>query len=299
MHLAQESTQFKVYEYIAVYVDDLCIAAESPSAIIQIFKSKYHLKVKGDGKLTYHLGADYFEDPDRTFVSQPKKYIDKLADTYKRLFNEDPPKGYKTPLDKNDHPELDTSTPTMDANLNHCLATGKSLTGHLHFVNKTPVDWYSKKQATVETATYGSEFVDAKTATEQIMDIRQTLRYLGTPITTKSFLFGDNRSVVTSATLPHSTLTKRHNILAFHRVREAIAAKLMAFYWIQSAYNLSDMLSKHWDHPTVYPMILKLLTTRGNITLIPREATQEKEKEILNPQPEKLKKNEKENKNMK
>ena len=40
---------------------------------------------QGDGKLTYHLGADYFEDPDGTFVSQPKKYIDKLADTYKRL----------------------------------------------------------------------------------------------------------------------------------------------------------------------------------------------------------------------
>ena len=59
--------------------------------------------------MTYHLGADYFEDPDGTFASQPKKYIDKLADTYKRLFNEDPPKGYKTPLDKNDHPELDTS----------------------------------------------------------------------------------------------------------------------------------------------------------------------------------------------
>ena len=96
------------------------------------------------------------------------------------------------------------------------------------FVNKTPVDWYSKKQATVETVTYGSEFVAAKTATEQIMDIRQTLRYLGAPIGAKSFLFGDNRSVVTSSTIPHSTLTKRHNILAFHRVREAIAAKLMA-----------------------------------------------------------------------
>ena len=173
------------------------------------------------------------------------------------------------------------------------------MTGCLHFVNKTPVDWYSKKQATVETATYGSEFVAAKTATEQIMDIRQTLRYLGAPITTKSFLFGDKRSVVTSATLPHSTLTKRHNILAFHRVREAIAAKLMAFYWIQSAYNLSDMLSKHWDHPSVYPMILKLLITRGNITLIPREATQEKEKEILNPQKENLRIEEKQNKNMK
>ena len=69
----------------------------------------------------------------------------------------------------------------------------------------------------------------------------------------------------------------------------------MAFYWIQSAYNLSDMLSKHWDHPSVYPMVLKLLITRGNITLIPREATQEKEKENLNPQKEKLKIKEKQN----
>ena len=64
------------------------------------------------------------------------------------------------------------------------------------------------------------------------------------PIVSKSFLFGDNRSVVISATSPHSTP-------AFHRAREAISAKLMAFYWIQSSYNLNSMLSKHWDHPTV------------------------------------------------
>ena len=45
---------------------------------------------------------------DCTFVSQPNKYIDKIAETYKRLFNDEPPKGHKTPLDKNDHLELDT-----------------------------------------------------------------------------------------------------------------------------------------------------------------------------------------------
>ena len=87
------------------------------------------------------------------------------------------------------------TTTTMDANLNHYLATSKSLTGFVHFVSKTPVACYSKKQATVEKVTYGSELVAAKTATEQIMDIRQTLRYLGAPIGSKSFLFGDNRSV--------------------------------------------------------------------------------------------------------
>ena len=58
--------------------------------------------------MSYHLGDDSFDNPNGTFVSQPRKYID-ISDTYKRHFNEDPPKGYRTPLDKNDHPELDTS----------------------------------------------------------------------------------------------------------------------------------------------------------------------------------------------
>ena len=75
----------------------------------------------------------------------------------------------------------------MDANLNQCLATGRSLTGCFHFVNKTSVDCFSKKEATVETATYGSEFVAAKAATEQIMDIRQALRYLGALIGSNPF----------------------------------------------------------------------------------------------------------------
>ena len=78
MHFNSSKADPCSYEYIAAYIDDLCIAAESPSTIIDILKTKYHLKVKGDGKLTYHLGADYFEDPDGTYVSQPKKYIDNL-----------------------------------------------------------------------------------------------------------------------------------------------------------------------------------------------------------------------------
>ena len=82
-------------------------------------------------------------------------------------------------------------------------------------------------------ATYGSEFVTAKTATEQIMELRYTLRYFRVPIKPKSYMFGDNRSVGTNATLPQSTLSKRHNILAFHRVREVIAANIIDFHLIQ------------------------------------------------------------------
>ena len=59
--------------------------------------------------MSYHLGTDYFEDPDGTCASQSRKYIDKLAETFNRLFNKEPPKGHKTPLVKNDNPDLETS----------------------------------------------------------------------------------------------------------------------------------------------------------------------------------------------
>ena len=61
-----------------------------------------------------------------------------------------------------------------------------------------------------------------------------------------------------------------------HKTCLSIASKIIAYHWIRTGYNLSDMLSKHWDHPSVYNMIMKLLITRRPITLIPKEATQEK-----------------------
>ena len=55
----------------------------------------------------------------------------------------------------------------------------------------------------------------SKTATEQIIDLRHTLTYLGVPIKTKSYSFGDNRSVASSSTIPHSTLDMRHDTLVY------------------------------------------------------------------------------------
>ena len=48
-----------------------------------------------------------------------------------------------------------------DANLYHKFITGRSVARVLHFLNKTLVDWFSKKKATVKTATCGSEYSSA------------------------------------------------------------------------------------------------------------------------------------------
>ena len=54
-----------------------------------------------------------------TMVSQPKKYIEKLKETYVRHFITEPSKGIKTPLEKNDHLELDTSDILEGQQVNH------------------------------------------------------------------------------------------------------------------------------------------------------------------------------------
>jgi hypothetical protein len=161
-----------------------------------------------------------------------------------------------------------TLTHYVDANLYHDLLSGKAVTGILHFVNQTPMDWFSKKQSTVETATYGSEFVAARTCVEQIMEIRHTLRYLGVPIRSKSYMFGDNQSVVNSSMHPHAKLHKRHTMLSFHRVRQAIAHKILSFFYIDGKINPADMVSKHWSHNDIWLMLQPLMFWRGDTSVL-------------------------------
>ena len=152
----------------------------------------------------------------------------------------------------------------VDANLYHDLVSGKAVTGILHFFNKTPIDWFSKLQSTVETATFGSEYVAARTCTEQVIDLRLTLRYLGVPIAGSSWMFGDNETVVNTASMPHSRLHKRHNALSYHKTRASIAAGVVRFHHIRGAVNPADILSKHWDSPSVWECLKPLMFWNGD-----------------------------------
>ena len=111
----------------------------------------------------------------------------------------------------------------------------------------------------METATYGSEFVAARQATEQIMDLRYSLRMMGVPIDGPAWLFGDNMSVITSSTIPHSSLNKRHNALAYHRVREAIAAKILFFKHMKGKNNPADVMIKFMPWAEYRPLVQPLL----------------------------------------
>ena len=152
----------------------------------------------------------------------------------------------------------------QDANLMHDIVTGRAVAATLHWLNKTPIDWYSKKQNTVETSTYGSEFNTARIGAEQTMELRITLRYLGVPIKGPTRVFGDNESVVKSSNNPDAKLHKRHTILSFHRVREAIAAKVMTYHFLPGDQNPADILSKAWGYAQVWHLLKPLLFWEGD-----------------------------------
>ena len=95
------------YEYIAVYVDDLAIAAKDPQAFCNELKKRYNLKLKGVGHLEYHLGCTYKKDPDETLAADPRRYVNKILESYERMFKEKPRK-FRPPLEGGDHPEPHT-----------------------------------------------------------------------------------------------------------------------------------------------------------------------------------------------
>ena len=86
----------------------------------------------------------------------------------------------------------------------------------------------------------------------------------GVPLDGPSWMFGDNQSVVTSSTIPHSKLSKRWNALSYHRVREAIAANYVRFHFIDSKQNPTDIMTKPLDHTTAWPHIDTLLFRKGD-----------------------------------
>ena len=129
------------------------------------------------------------------------------------------------------------------------------------FLNNTLISWYSKRQSTVETSTYGSELVAARITTELIMTVRYQLRMLGVPLDGPAMMYGDNNSVVLSTSTPSSVLKNKHNTIAYHRVREALAAGILVFSHIRSEENLADILTKPLGNQKFYELVKPILFT--------------------------------------
>jgi ribosomal protein L31E len=132
----------------------------------------------------------------------------------------------------------------VDANHAGNLANRRSHSGILIYVNNAPIIWFSKRQNTVESSSFGSEFVALRIAVELVEALRYKLRMFGVPIDGSANMYCDNKSVVTNASIPTSVLNKRHNAICYHKVRESQAAGTIRVGWIPGEQNLADLFTK-------------------------------------------------------
>ena len=126
--------------------------------------------------------------------------------------------------------------------------TRRSQTGILIFLNRAPIIWYSKRQNTVETSMFGSEFITMKTVVEQIKSLRYKLRMFGVPLEGPTNVFCDNEAVFKNMSQPDSTLKKKHTLICYHRCREAVASWMIRIAKEGTLTNLSNLFTKPLTH---------------------------------------------------
>jgi hypothetical protein len=132
----------------------------------------------------------------------------------------------------------------VDANHAGNVVTRRSHTGIVIYLQNTPILWHSRRQNTAETSTFGSEFVALRCARDLTVALRYKLRMFGVPIIGPALVYCDNQGVVKNVTIPESVLSKKHNAINYHAVREAVAANILRVAKESSDTNVADLLTK-------------------------------------------------------
>ena len=115
----------------------------------------------------------------------------------------------------------------VDANHTGNMITCRSHTGILMYVQNAPIVCFSKPQNTVESSSFGSEFVALRAAKDMIVALQYKLRMSWVSIAGPANVFCDNNGIVKNTTIPESMLAKKHNAINYHAICKAVAAGIL------------------------------------------------------------------------
>ena len=111
----------------------------------------------------------------------------------------------------------------VDADHASDTITRCSRTGVLVNLNCEPIYWWTKKKTSVESSSFGSEFIAMKQCCECVRGLRYKLRMMGISCDDPMFIYRDNQSALANTTIPESTLKKNSQSIAYHFVQEGAA----------------------------------------------------------------------------
>ena len=190
--------------------------------------------LKRNPKLSLYFDPQLPNIPDNVFNVETESFKEHYRDAKDEL-----PYNMPKPLGRSV-----TITAYVDASHASNKVTRRSQTGFVIFVNRAPISWYSKRQSTVETSTFSSEFIAMKTCIESIESLRFKLRMFGVPIDGPAKVLCDNEGVVRNSSEFASKLNKKHSSLAYHKTRWCVAAGIVLIGWVDTNDNLADAFTK-------------------------------------------------------
>ena len=132
----------------------------------------------------------------------------------------------------------------VDADHVSDTVTRRSRTGILVYLNCSLIHWWSKKQASIESSSFGAEFIAMKQCCEYLHGLRYKLRMMGIPCDGTSHIYGDNQSVLANTTMPDSMLKKKSQSIAYHFVCEGSACGEWRTAYVNTHDNKADLLTK-------------------------------------------------------
>ena len=124
-------------------------------------------------------------------------------------------------------------------NVDHC-----SQTGILIFMNKYSIRWYSKKQSSDETSTFGAKLCAMKVSVEMVEALVYKLRVFGVPLDGAASVFCGNEAVYKKTAVSESTLRNKYHYIAYKLCSEAVAVKVIRIEKQVTKNNLSDLFTK-------------------------------------------------------
>ena len=112
------------------------------------------------------------------------------------------------------------------------------------YMNTALVWWFSKKQSTVETSDFCTEFVTMKQGIDALRGLMYNLVMMHIPICSPLYIYGDKMSVVHNRSQPESFIRKKSNSVCYHAVCESVAIGESLVGHIPSNENVADLMPK-------------------------------------------------------
>ena len=132
----------------------------------------------------------------------------------------------------------------VDADDASNTVTRRSRTGILVYLNCLLIHWWSKKQTSIESSSFGAEFIAMKQCCEYMLGLRYKLHMMGILCDQLSHIYSDNQSVLANMMMPDSTLMKKSQSIAYHFVHKGSVHGEWRIAYTNTHDNEAHLLTK-------------------------------------------------------